>query len=71
MASHEINDLYRQVEEYSWDHDMEFQGGLTAILGSPTSREQAQELTLRARCFYYTRWLVVLACQVGILFAHT
>lgn len=31
------------------------QGGLSAILGSSSSPSQAQELTLRARCFYYSR----------------
>lgn len=56
------DDLYKQVEDYPWDHDVEFQGGLEAILGSTASLEQAQELTLRARCFYYTRWLVVSDC---------
>jgi hypothetical protein len=30
-------------------------GGLTAILGSATSPSQIQSLTLRARCFYYSR----------------
>ncbi|KAI9716876.1 MAG: hypothetical protein M1812_005025 [Candelaria pacifica] len=47
--------LYTQVEDYPWDHDTEFQGGLEAILSSTASPEQAQELALRARCFYYTR----------------
>ncbi|KAI9776431.1 MAG: hypothetical protein M1835_005516 [Candelina submexicana] len=50
-----LENLYSQVEDYPWDNDIEFQGGLEAILGSTASPEQAQELTLRARCFYYTR----------------
>lgn len=31
------------------------QGGLSAILGSATAPSQIQSLTLRARCFYYSR----------------
>ncbi len=47
--------LFSQMEKYPWTEDAEFQGGLTAILGSNPSPEQAEELTLRARCFYYAR----------------
>ncbi|KAF2016689.1 hypothetical protein BU24DRAFT_451167 [Aaosphaeria arxii CBS 175.79] len=46
---------YEALESYNWDDDVEFQSGLSAILGSGSSPEQAAELTLRARCFYYTR----------------
>jgi hypothetical protein len=49
------NDVYRALEAYDWDHDVEFQSGLSAILGSNSSPEQTTELTLRARCFYYAR----------------
>ncbi|QDS76901.1 hypothetical protein FKW77_004071 [Venturia effusa] len=47
--------LYEELDSYSWDDDAEFQGGLTAILGIDPPPEQALELTLRARCFYYQR----------------
>ena len=47
--------IFERMENYPWNEDAEFQGGLTAILGPSPSPEQAQELTLRARCFYYAR----------------
>ncbi|KAI9877752.1 MAG: hypothetical protein M1830_002917 [Pleopsidium flavum] len=47
--------IFEHLEAYSWSEDAEFQGGLTAILGPNPSPEQADELTLRARCFYYAR----------------
>ncbi|KAG8623160.1 hypothetical protein KVT40_008136 [Elsinoe batatas] len=47
--------LFEQVESYDWNNDQEFQGGLKAILGSATSPEQVAHLSLRARCFYYSR----------------
>ncbi|KAF2006240.1 hypothetical protein P154DRAFT_481976 [Amniculicola lignicola CBS 123094] len=46
---------FQALETYPWDDDVEFQAGLSAILGSNSSPEQATELTLRARCFYYSR----------------
>lgn len=46
---------FQQLEDYAWDSDPEFQGGLQAILGSNSSTEQAEHLTLRARCFYFAR----------------
>jgi hypothetical protein len=46
---------YEALESYNWDDDVEFQSGLSAILGSNPTPEQAAELTLRARCFYYAR----------------
>lgn len=48
--------LFEQVEQYDWDNDTEFQDGLRAILESSPSSEQAPELTLRARCFFFTRY---------------
>ncbi|KAF2837109.1 hypothetical protein M501DRAFT_1006994 [Patellaria atrata CBS 101060] len=47
--------VYAEVDQYPWDTDEDFQGGLSAILGSTSSPEQANELALRARCFYYSR----------------
>ncbi len=52
-----LNDVYETLERYNWDDDVEFQSGLSAILGSNASPEQASELALRARCFYYARWV--------------
>ena len=47
--------LFEQLENYAWDQDAEFQSGLNAILGSATTPEQKEELSLRARCFYFAR----------------
>ncbi|KAF4553966.1 Hypothetical protein D9617_5g068410 [Elsinoe fawcettii] len=47
--------LFEKVDNYDWDNEQEFQGGLQAILGSASSPEQVAHLTLRARCFYYSR----------------
>ena len=47
--------IFQQLESYSWDSDAEFQSGLRAILGPNPTPEQAQQLTLRARCFYFSR----------------
>ncbi|EON61642.1 hypothetical protein W97_00858 [Coniosporium apollinis CBS 100218] len=47
--------LYEQLDQYPWDTDAEFQGGLAAILGPNPSPEQAADLTLHARCFYFSR----------------
>jgi hypothetical protein len=55
-AADGLDDVYDSLEQYSWDDDVEFQSGLSAILGSNASPEQASELTLRARCFYYARY---------------
>ncbi|KAF2744476.1 hypothetical protein M011DRAFT_408445 [Sporormia fimetaria CBS 119925] len=49
------SEVYEALEKYNWDDDVEFQAGLSAILGSNATPEQAAELTLRARCFYYSR----------------
>lgn len=54
-AADGLNDVHRALEAYDWDNDVEFQSGLSAILGSNSSPEQTTELTLRARCFYYAR----------------
>ena len=55
VATDGLNDVYDALERYNWDDDVEFQSGLSAILGSNSSPEQAAELALRARCFYYAR----------------
>ena len=53
---------FQQLEDYAWHLDSEFQSGLQAILGPNPSAEQAEHLTLRARCFYFARY--------GILYAN-
>ena len=55
VAATATDDVYESLDSYSWDDDAEFQSGLSAILGNNSSPEQASELTLRARCFYYAR----------------
>ena len=47
--------LFEQLEAYPWDADAEFQHGLQSILSSSSSSDQAEHLTLRAKCFYYAR----------------
>lgn len=47
--------LYNQLDNYPWDADQEFQGGLKAILGSSQNQAQLEHLTLRAKCYYYAR----------------
>ena len=49
---------FQQLEYYPWDSDNEFQSGLQAILGSNPTPEQAQQLELRARCFYFSRYAI-------------
>jgi hypothetical protein len=56
VAADGLNDIYEALERYNWDDDIEFQAGLQAILGSNSTPEQAAELALRARCFYYARY---------------
>lgn len=51
-----LDHVYAALERYHWDDDAEFQSGLSAILGSNSTPEQAAELALRARCFYYSRY---------------
>ncbi|KAF2818563.1 hypothetical protein CC86DRAFT_375762 [Ophiobolus disseminans] len=55
IATDGLNDIYSALERYNWDDDIEFQSGLSAILGTNSTPEQAAELALRARCFYYAR----------------
>ena len=48
-------ELFHQLDIYPWASDAEFQSGLRAILGADPKPQQAEQLTLRARCFYYSR----------------
>ncbi|KAI1002079.1 hypothetical protein K3495_g6122 [Podosphaera aphanis] len=52
-------DIYRRLDEYGWDQDKEFQGGLSAILGPNPISTQIYDLTLRAKCFYLARKLSI------------
>ncbi|KAH8657072.1 hypothetical protein BGZ60DRAFT_384263 [Tricladium varicosporioides] len=47
--------IFQQLEDYNWDKDKEFQGGLSAILGPNPSPSQIEDLTIRAQCFYLSR----------------
>lgn len=47
--------LFHQLDDYPWQSDQEFQGGLQAILGSVQDPAQVEHLTLRAKCYYYAR----------------
>lgn len=49
-------DLFHQLDNYPWSSDGDFQSGLRSILGSDQSQEQAEYLTLQAKCFYYSRY---------------
>lgn len=53
--------IFQQLEEYPWTSDAEFQSGLQAILGTNPASEQAEQLTLRARCFYLSRYIARLS----------
>lgn len=46
--------LYHQLESYPFTTDPEFQSGLTTILSSSPSQDP-DLLTLRARCFFFSR----------------
>ena len=64
LTSHQPDLLqFQQLEDYAWDSDTEFQSGLQAILGPDPSAEQAEHLTLRARCFYFARYDNLLAMK--------
>ncbi|KAI9820923.1 MAG: hypothetical protein M1826_000798 [Phylliscum demangeonii] len=47
--------LYQQVEAFGWSEDRQFQAGLSKLLHDRSPAEQVDEVTLRARCFYYSR----------------
>ena len=47
--------VFDELEAYDWAHDVEFQNGLRSILASTNDSTQREYLTLRARCFYYSR----------------
>ncbi|PQE29871.1 myb dna-binding domain protein [Rutstroemia sp. NJR-2017a WRK4] len=55
VADEENISIFKELESYPWESDAEFQGGLTAILGSNSTPDRVRELTLRAQCFYISR----------------
>ena len=55
MSDTSTSSFFEQLDNYAWESDTEFQSGLSAILSSATSQEQKEELSLRARCFYFAR----------------
>lgn len=54
QTDQEASAQYKALDDYDWDNDAEFQGGLRAILSS-ASPDQASRLMLRARCYYFAR----------------
>ena len=48
---------FSHVFAYDWEADEEFQDGLRAILDPNASPQQAADLTLQAKCFYYSRYV--------------
>lgn len=50
------SNVYEQLEQYPWSEDIEFQTGLSSILASNQYPEQTADLTLRAKCFYFSRY---------------
>lgn len=53
-GDHSNDSIFRRLESYSFSADSEFQSGLSTIL-STTPSQDAEPLTLRARCFYFSR----------------
>ncbi|KAL7268920.1 hypothetical protein RUND412_008434 [Rhizina undulata] len=46
---------FEALQAYDWTEDREFQAGLQAILSSAPTPSQAAELTLRAKCFFFSK----------------
>ncbi|KAI5800223.1 hypothetical protein DFH27DRAFT_73355 [Peziza echinospora] len=46
---------FEAVLSYNWDADEEFQAGIQPILASLESPDRAAELTLQAKCYFYSR----------------
>ncbi|KAI5258711.1 hypothetical protein E4T42_00570 [Aureobasidium subglaciale] len=55
QSSTDTTTVFQRLDEYDWDHDNEFQAALSSILRSASTPEQTAHLTVRARCYYYTR----------------
>ena len=48
-------DLFREINEYEWSSDAEFQSGLQAILDPSASADEIRRVALEAQCFYFSR----------------
>lgn len=59
-------ELFARVDAYDWAGDQEFSSGMRAVLNPSMSPEQVINTTLRARCFYFRRYLMVL-----LIFEHS
>ncbi|KEQ98835.1 hypothetical protein AUEXF2481DRAFT_1667 [Aureobasidium subglaciale EXF-2481] len=55
QSSTDTTTVFQRLDGYDWDHDNEFQAALSSILRSASTPEQTAHLTVRARCYYYTR----------------
>ena len=53
--------LFQKIDTYPWATEKDFQDGLRHILPAAKDAAHAEHLTLRARCFYYCRY--VLSCS--------
>lgn len=47
--------VFDAVDRYSYADDSEFQSGLQSILTPDVAPEQADELRMKAQCFYFER----------------
>ncbi|KAL8944960.1 MAG: hypothetical protein Q9216_000121 [Gyalolechia sp. 2 TL-2023] len=54
ISSTSASPIYRQLESYPFTTDPEFQSGLSTIISS-TPTQDPELLSLRARCFYFSR----------------
>ncbi|CAD0056781.1 unnamed protein product [Aureobasidium pullulans] len=55
QPSSDATAVFQKLDDYGWDNDNEFQTALASILRSASTPEQTAHLTIRARCYYYTR----------------
>lgn len=46
---------FEAIQSYDWTGDREFQTGLQSILSNASSPEQVATLTIRAKCFFYSK----------------
>ncbi|KAI4742507.1 hypothetical protein E4T50_07072 [Aureobasidium sp. EXF-12298] len=59
QSSSDGTTVFQQLDNYDWDHDNDFQTALASILRSAKTPEQTAHLTIRARCYYYTRFALI------------
>lgn len=58
---------FEQIKDYEWDDDHEFQEGLKSILTSELDPARRAHLTLRAQCFYYSRYIMPRIIHLDLL----